>query len=141
MYIPKERKFRKPHRPKLRNYPKASYKLEYGNYGIKAMTPGYVTSKQLDTARVAIIRYIRKGGKMWIRSYPHFVLTKKPAETRMGSGKGSPELHVVNTQPGVLLIEIMYHNRDVALTALKVGIQKFSVLCKIVEKEKEYYLD
>jgi large subunit ribosomal protein L16 len=139
MYIPRETKFRrKAHRPKIREYPKSMQSLEYGNYGIKAMTSGYVSNRQLDTARIAIIRYIRKGGKLWIRAYPHFTLTKKPPETRMGSGKGSPDSHVVNIQPGMILIEIFYPEREQSIRALKVGIQKFSVLCKLIERDKEY---
>jgi large subunit ribosomal protein L16 len=110
-------------------------KVAFGEYGIQALEPAYLTNRQIESARIAINRHIRRGGKVWINVYPDRPLTKKPAETRMGSGKGSPEWWIANVKPGRVLFELSYPNEQVARTALTRAIHKLPMKCRIVTRE------
>jgi large subunit ribosomal protein L16 len=112
-------------------------KVAFGEYGIQALEPAYVTNRQIESARIAINRRIRRGGKVWINIYPDRPLTKKPAETRMGSGKGSPEWWIANVKPGRVLFELSFPNEAVAREALTRAIHKLPMKCRIVTREGE----
>jgi large subunit ribosomal protein L16 len=109
--------------------------MAFGDFGIQALEHGYVTNRQIESARIAITRHIRRGGKVWITIFPDRPLTKKPAETRMGSGKGSPEYWVANVKPGRIMFEMTYPNEAVAREALRRAIHKLPMKCRIVSRE------
>ena len=109
--------------------------VTFGEYGIQALEPAYVTNRQIESARIAINRHIRRGGKVWINIYPDRPLTKKPAETRMGSGKGSPEWWIANVKPGRVMFELAGVDEPVAREALRRAIHKLPMKCKIVQRE------
>lgn len=109
-------------------------KLSFGTYGLLAVEPGYITARQIEAARVAMTRHAKRGGKVWIRIFPDKPLTKKPAETRMGSGKGSPEVWVAEVRGGRIMYEMTGVTRPVAREALKLAAAKLPVKCKIVER-------
>jgi large subunit ribosomal protein L16 len=109
--------------------------VSFGEYGIQALEPAYLTNRQIESARIAINRHIRRGGKVWINVYPDRPLTKKPAETRMGSGKGSPEWWIANIKPGRVLFELSFPNEQVARVALTRAIHKLPMKCRIVTRE------
>ncbi|WP_298327273.1 50S ribosomal protein L16 [Haloactinopolyspora sp.] len=135
MLIPRKIKYRKQHHPKRRGLAKGGTSLAFGEYGIQAVEGHYVTNRQIEAARIAITRHIRRGGKVWINIYPDRPLTKKPAETRMGSGKGSPEWWVANVKPGRVMFELSYPNEDVAREALTRAIHKLPMKARIVARE------
>ena len=108
--------------------------LSFGEFGLKAMEPGWVTSRQIEAARIAMTRYIKRGGKIWIRIFPDKPITKKPAETRMGNGKGNPEYWVAVVKPGRILYEMDGVTRQVAEEALRLAAFKFSIATKLVER-------
>lgn len=136
MLIPRKVKYRKPHRPGRKGQASGGTTLAFGDYGIQALTPAYVTNRQIESARIAITRYIRRGGKVWINIYPDHPLTKKPAETRMGSGKGSPEWWIANVKPGRIMFELSGVSEDVARAALTRAIHKLPVKARIVKREE-----
>lgn len=111
MLMPKRVKYRKPHRPSRSGRAKGGTELAFGEYGIQALDPAYVTNRQIESARIAVTRHIKRGGKVWINIYPDHPLTKKPAEVRMGSGKGSPEWWVANVKPGRVMFEALRSQR------------------------------
>jgi large subunit ribosomal protein L16 len=133
--IPRKVKHRKQHSPKRRGLAKGGTKVTFGEYGIQALEPAYVTNRQIESARIAITRHIRRGGKVWINIFPDRPLTKKPAETRMGSGKGSPEHWVANVKPGRVMFEMNFPNQAVAFEALRRAIHKLPMKCRIVTRE------
>ena len=135
MLIPRRTKHRKQHRPDRSGVAKGGTKVAFGEYGIQALTPAYVTNRQIESARIAINRHIRRGGKVWIQIFPDRPLTKKPAETRMGSGKGSPEWWVANVKPGRVLFELSYPNEKVAREALLRASHKLPLKCRIIKRE------
>jgi len=135
MLIPKRVKHRKQHHPKRRGMAKGGTTLAFGEYGIQAVEGHYVTNRQIEAARIAITRHIRRGGKVWINIFPDVPLTKKPAETRMGSGKGSPEWWVANVKPGRVMFELSYPNETVAREALTRAIHKLPMKARIVTRE------
>lgn len=135
MLIPRRVKHRKQHRPTRRGTASGGTQVSFGEYGIQALEPAYVTNRQIESARIAINRRIRRGGKVWINIYPDRPLTKKPAETRMGSGKGSPEWWIANVKPGRVLFELSFPNEDVAREALTRAIHKLPMKCRIVTRE------
>lgn len=135
MLIPRRVKFRKQHHPKRRGQAKGGTQVTFGEWGIQAMSPAYVTNRQIEAARIAMTRYIKRGGKVWINIYPDRPLTKKPAETRMGSGKGSPEWWVANVKPGRVVFEISGVSEDVAREALRLAIHKLPMKARIVRRE------
>jgi large subunit ribosomal protein L16 len=114
---------------------KGGTKVNFGDFGIQALEPGWITNRQIEAARIAMTRYIKRGGKVWINIYPDRPLTKKPAETRMGSGKGSPEWWIANVKPGRVLFELTYPNEAVARAALTRAIHKLPMKCRIVKRE------
>jgi large subunit ribosomal protein L16 len=135
MLMPKRIKHRKQHHPKRRGLAKGGTTLAFGEYGIQAVEGHYVTNRQIEAARIAITRHIRRGGKVWINIFPDVPLTKKPAETRMGSGKGSPEWWVANVKPGRVMFELSYPNEKVAREALTRAIHKLPMKARIVARE------
>jgi large subunit ribosomal protein L16 len=133
--VPRKVRHRKQHHPKRGGAAKGGTKVNFGDYGIQALTSAYVTNRQIESARIAINRHIRRGGKVWINIFPDRPLTKKPAETRMGSGKGSPEHWIANVKPGRVMFELSFPNETVAREALTRAIHKLPMKCRIVTRE------
>jgi large subunit ribosomal protein L16 len=136
MLIPRRVKHRKQHHPGRTGHATGGTELSFGEYGIQAMTPAYVTNRQIESARIAITRHMKRGGKVWINIYPDRPLTKKPAETRMGSGKGSVEWWVANVKPGRVLFEIGGVTDIVAKEALTRAIHKLPLKARIIKREE-----
>ena len=122
MLIPRKVKHRKQHRPHRTGAATGGTRVNFGDLGIQALEPAYVTNRQIESARIAINRHIRRGGKVWINVFPDRPLTKTPAETRMGSGKGSPEWYVANVKPGRVLFELSGVDETVAREAMRLAI-------------------
>ena len=135
MLIPRRVKHRKQHHPGRSGNAKGGTQLAFGDYGIQALAPAYVTNRQIESARIAMTRYIKRGGKVWINIYPDRPLTKKPAETRMGSGKGSPEWWIANIKPGRIMFELSGVTEDVAREALRLAMHKLPMKCRFVQRE------
>jgi large subunit ribosomal protein L16 len=135
MLIPRRVKHRKQHHPSRSGAASGGTRVAFGEYGIQALEPAYLTNRQIESARIAINRRIRRGGKVWINVYPDRPLTKKPAETRMGSGKGSPEWWIANIKPGRVLFELSFPNEVVAKEALTRAIHKLPMKCRIITRE------
>jgi large subunit ribosomal protein L16 len=135
MLMPKRTKYRKPHNPKRRGLAKGGTTLAFGDYGIQAVTGHYVTNRQIESARIAMTRHIKRGGKVWINIFPDIPLTKKPAETRMGKGKGSPEWWVANVKPGRVMFELSGVEDEVAREAMRRAIHKLPMKCRIISRE------
>jgi large subunit ribosomal protein L16 len=133
--IPRKVRHRKQHHPKRGGAAKGGTRVNFGEFGIQALTSAYVTNRQIESARIAINRHIRRGGKVWINIFPDRPLTKKPAETRMGSGKGSPEHWIANVKPGRVMFELSFPNETVAREALTRAIHKLPMKCRIVTRE------
>jgi large subunit ribosomal protein L16 len=110
--------------------------VSFGDFGIQALEPAYVTNRQIEAARIAMTRHIKRGGKVWINIYPDRPLTKKPAETRMGSGKGSPEWWIANVKPGRVMFEISGVSEDIATEAMTRAIHKLPMKCRVVRREE-----
>ena len=138
MLIPRKVKYRKQHHPGRSGQASGGTKVTFGEFGIQALTPAYVTNRQIEAARIAMTRHIKRGGKVWINIYPDRPLTKKPAETRMGSGKGSPEWWVANVKPGRVLFEMSYPDEATALEALRRAGQKLPCKVRIIKKEDQF---
>ncbi len=137
MLMPKRVKRRKVQRGRMRGKATRGNKLTYGEFGLVATEPGWITSNQIEAARVAMTRFTKRGGKVFINIFPHKSVTKKPANTRMGSGKGNPELWVAVVKPGRVLYEIQGIKEADAREALRLGMHKLSVKCKIVAREQQ----
>ncbi|MCM1404337.1 MAG: 50S ribosomal protein L16 [Prevotella sp.] len=137
MLMPKRVKRRKVQRGRMRGKATRGNKLTYGDIGLVATEPGWITSNQIEAARVAMTRFTKRGGKVYINIFPHKSVTKKPANTRMGSGKGNPELWVAVVKPGRVLYEIQGIKEADAREALRLGMHKLSVKCKIVTREQQ----
>src|ERR671926_96380 len=135
MLAPKRVKHRKQHRGNMRGKAKGHTEILYGDYAIVAMEPGWITNRQIEASRVAMTRHIKRGGKVWITIFPDKSVTKKPAETRMGSGKGSPEWWVANIKPGRILFEMSFPNETIAREAMRRAIHKLPMKCRIVKRE------
>jgi large subunit ribosomal protein L16 len=137
MLIPRKppKGFRKPHHPSRTGQAKGGTKVNFGEYGIQALEPAYLTNRQIEAARIAMTRHIKRGGKVWIPIFPDRALTKKPAETRMGSGKGSPEWWIFNVKPGRILFEMSFPNEALAREAMRRAIHKLPMKCRIVKRE------
>ncbi len=135
MLMPKRVKRRRVFRGRMKGKALRGNVITYGEYGLVAMEPAWVTSNQIEAARVAMTRYIKRGGKVWIKIFPDKPVTEKPAETRMGSGKGSPEYWVSVVKPGRILFEIADVTDDIAREALRLAMHKLPLKCKIVVKE------
>ena len=136
MLIPRRTKFRKQHRPHRTGLSKGGNQLAFGDYGIQALEPAYITNRQIEAARIAMTRHIKRGGKVWINVYPDRPLTKKPAETRMGSGKGSPEYWVCVVKPGRVLFEMNGVSKEVAMEAMRLAGHKLPIRTKFVTREE-----
>ncbi len=136
MLIPRRVKHRKQHHPSRSGNAKGGTAVSFGDYGIQALAPAYVTNRQIEAARIAMTRYIKRGGKVWINIYPDRPLTKKPAETRMGSGKGSPEWWIANVKPGRIMFEISGVTEAVANEAMRLAINKLPMKCRVVKREE-----
>lgn len=122
----------------MRGTAKGGTSLVFGDYGIQALGPGWITAKQIEAARVAMTRHVRRGGKVWINIFPDKPITQKPAETRMGSGKGNPEKWVAVVKPGRILFELSYSDRDIARAAIDRAIQKLPIKAKFVERSSSF---
>jgi large subunit ribosomal protein L16 len=133
--IPRKVKHRKQHSPKRSGAAKGGTKVNFGEYGIQALEPSYVTNRQIESARIAINRHIRRGGKVWIPIFPDRPLTKKPAETRMGSGKGSPEWWIANVKAGRVMFELSGVPEEVAREAMRRAIHKLPMKCRFITRE------
>ena len=138
MLIPRKVKHRKQHRPHRTGAATGGTRVTLGEFGIQALEPAYVTNRQIESARIAINRHIRRGGKVWINIFPDRPLTKKPAETRMGSGKGNPELWVAVVKPGRILFELSFPNEEQARIALGKAIQKLPIKARVVTREETF---
>ena len=138
MLIPRKVKHRKQHHPRQRGIASGGTPVSFGDYGIQALEHAYITNRQIESARIAINRHIKRGGKVWINIFPDRPLTKKPAETRMGSGKGSPEWWVANVKPGRVLFELSYPDEKIAREALTRAIHKLPIKARIVTREEQF---
>ena len=136
MLMPKRAKYRKVQRGRMTGTATRGNTVAYGEYGIQAMEPGWITGNQIEAARIAMTRYTKRGGKVWIKIFPDKPITEKPAETRMGKGKGSPEYWVAVVKPGRVMFEIAGVSEEVAREALRLAMHKLPVKCKIVTKEE-----
>ena len=139
MLLPKKTKYRKVHRGRMRGTAKGQTAVQFGDYGIKALEPGWVTNRQIEAARIAMTRKIKRGGKVWINVFPDKSVTKKPAETRMGSGKGSPEGWVAVIKPGRVMFELAGVPEPLAKDALRLAAMKLPIRTKIVSREASLF--
>lgn len=135
MLAPKRIKRRKQQRGRMKGAAQRGSKISFGQYGLKAMEPSWITNRQIEAARVAITRHIKRGGKVWIRIFPDKPLTQKPAETRMGKGKGSPEHWVAVVKPGRILFEVEGVSSEIAKEALRLASHKLPIKTRFVERE------
>ena len=134
--MPKRVKRRKQFRGSMRGKALRGNKITYGEYGIVATEPAWITANQIEAARVAMTRYMKRGGKVWVNIFPHLSLTRKPAETRQGKGKGNPELWVAVVKEGKIMFEIAGVPEEVAREALRLAMHKLPVKCKFVKREE-----
>jgi large subunit ribosomal protein L16 len=134
MLMPKKVKFRKQHRGHRAGKAWRGSRLSFGDYGLKALEPAWITDRQIEAARVAITRFIKRGGKVWIRVFPDKPITKKPAETRMGKGKGAPEGWVAVVRPGRILFEMEGVSREVATQAMSLAAHKLPIPTRMVAR-------
>ena len=136
MLMPKKVRHRKAQRGRMSGTSKGGTRVHFGDYGIQALEPGWITNRQIEAARIAMTRYIKRGGKVWINIFPDKPVTEKPAETRMGSGKGNPERWVAVVRPGRVLFELSYPDKTVAREALERAIQKLPIKARFVTREE-----
>ena len=138
MLMPRKVRHRKQHRGRLTGNTKGGSAVTFGQYGIQALEPGWITARQIEAARIAMTRHIKRGGKVWINIFPDKPVTQKPAETRMGSGKGNPERWVAVVRPGRVMFELSYPDDVIARGALNRAIQKLPIKARIIEREEAY---
>lgn len=136
MFMPKRTKYRKVHRGRRRGTAKGGTRVNFGDYGLQALDAGWITSRQIESARVAITRAVRRGGKVWINIFPDKPVTAKPAETRMGSGKGAPEFWVAVIKPGRVMFELSGVDEDLAREAMRKAGHKLPVRTRFVTREE-----
>ncbi len=134
MLMPKKVKYRKQQKGRMKGKAMGGNKVSFGQYGLKAVEPGRISNRQIEAARIAITRHAKRGGKLWIRIFPDRPVTKKPAETRMGKGKGSPEGWVAIVRPGRILYEVEGLSEEVAREAFRLASQKLSIKTKVVTR-------
>lgn len=132
--MPNRTKYRRPHRLSYEGKSKAGREVTFGEYGLVAMTGAYVSNRQIEAARVAMTRYMNRGGNVWIKIFPHLAITKKPLEVRMGSGKGAPEGWVAVVQKGRVMFEIAGVSEEIAREAFRLASHKLPVKCKFIKK-------
>ncbi|MDR0346918.1 MAG: 50S ribosomal protein L16 [Coriobacteriales bacterium] len=137
MLIPKRVRHRKVQRGSMKGKAKGGTALNFGSYGIQALEAHWITNRQIEAARIAMTRHMKRGGRVWITIFPDKPITKKPAETRMGSGKGNPEEWVAVVKPGRIMFEIADVDHEIAVEALRLAIQKLPIKCRIVSHETE----
>lgn len=137
MLMPKRSKYRKMQKGRMRGNATRGTEITYGEFGIEAQEAAWITSNQIEAARIAMTRYVKRGGNVWIKIFPDKPITKKPAETRMGSGKGSPEYWVAVVKPGRIMFEMGGISEEAAREAMRLAIQKLPIKCKIVVKDKK----
>ena len=135
MLMPRKVKHRKQHRGRTKGESKGGNTLSFGEYGIQALEPGWLSARQIEAARIAMTRHIKRGGKVWINIFPDKPVTKKPAETRMGSGKGNPEFWVAVVRPGRILFELSYPEAAVAKQALDRAVQKLPIKARVISRD------
>ena len=135
MLLPKRVKYRRVHRGRMKGQADRGNTLTYGEYGLQALEPAWITSNQIEAARIAMTRYIKRGGQVWIKIFPDKPVTEKPAETRMGSGKGSPEYWVAVVKPGRVMFEIGGVTEELAREAMRLAAYKLPIKCKFIRKE------
>ena len=138
MLMPRKVAHRKHHRGRTSGLTKGGAHLAFGEYGIQALEPGWLSARQIEAARIAMTRAIKRGGKVWINIFPDKPVTKKPAETRMGSGKGNPEFWVAVVKPGRVLFELSYPSEEIARSAMAKAIQKLPIKARIITREEVY---
>lgn len=136
MLLPKRVKHRKVQRGRMKGQAKGGNILHFGDYGLQALEPGWITNRQIEAARVAITRHIKRGGKVWINIFPDKPVTKKPAETRMGSGKGAPECWVAVVKPGRIMFELAGVEEVTAREAMRLAAHKLPIKCKFAQREE-----
>ncbi len=139
MLLPKKTKFRKYQRGRMTGLSKGQTDVQFGDFGLKALEPGWLTNRQIEAARIAMTRRIKRGGKVWINVFPDKPITKKPAETRMGSGKGSPEAWVAVVKPGRVMFELAGVPDALAREALRLAGTKLPVKTKVVRREADLF--
>ena len=137
MLVPKRTKYRRPHRISYDGKTKGGRYVAFGEYGLQAEEGGYISNRQIEAARVAMTRYMKRGGQVWIKIFPHMARTKKPLEVRMGSGKGAPEGWVAAVKAGRIMFEVGQVDEATAREALRLGAQKLPIKCKFVKKGEE----
>jgi large subunit ribosomal protein L16 len=138
MLMPRKVKHRKTHRGRLTGQAKGATTVDKGDYGIQALEPGWITARQIEAARIAMTRHIKRGGKVWINIFPDKPVTQKPAETRMGSGKGNPEKWVAVVKPGRIMFELSYNDPELAKAAIERAIQKLPIKARFVAREETF---
>lgn len=136
MLLPKRVKYRRVHRGRLTGQASRGTTVSYGDYGLQALEPAWISSNQIEAARIAMTRYIKRGGQVWIKIFPDKPITQKPAETRMGSGKGSPEYWVAVVKPGRVMFEIGGVDEALAREAMRLAANKLPIKCKFVTKQE-----
>jgi large subunit ribosomal protein L16 len=139
MLMPRKTKFRKQHRGRRRGISKGQLNVQYGDFGLKSLDAGWLTNREIEAARIAMTRKIKRGGKVWINLFPDKPFTKKPAETRMGSGKGSPEGWVAVVKPGRVMFELAGVSEPLAREALRLAGNKLSVKTRVVKREGDLF--
>jgi len=137
MLAPKRVKRRKTHKGRMRGQAHRGSKVSFGEYGLQALEPTWITNRQIESARVAMTRHIKRGGKVWIRIFPDKPITSKPAETRMGKGKGNPESWVAVVKPGRIMFELEGVTEEVAKRAMELAAAKLPIKCKFVVRERQ----
>ncbi len=134
MLMPRKVRHRKQQRGRMRGEAKGGCTVAFGDYGVQALEPGWITARQIEAARIAMTRHIKRGGKVWIRIFPDRPVTKKPAETRMGSGKGNPELWIAVVKPGRIMFELRFPNEEISRAAIERAIQKLPIKARFVTR-------
>ncbi|PPE06069.1 50S ribosomal protein L16 [Williamsoniiplasma lucivorax] len=134
MLIPKRTKYRKPHRVSYEGKAKGAKKVDFGEFGLMALDGAWIDDHQIEAARIAMTRYMKRDGKVWVRIFPHMSLTRKPAEVRMGSGKGNPEIWAAVVKKGTVMFEIAGVSEEIAREALRLAMHKLPIKCKFVKR-------
>ncbi len=137
MLMPRKTKYRKAQRGRMKGRAKGGFRLNFGDFGLQALEPAWITAQQIEAARVAIARYLKRGGKVWVNIFPDKPVTAKPLETRMGSGKGSPEYWVAVVKPGKVIFELAGITEDAAHEALRLASQKLPIKCRVITRAGE----
>ncbi|WP_434333440.1 50S ribosomal protein L16 [Mycoplasma capricolum subsp. capricolum] len=134
MLQPKRTKYRKPHRVSYEGKAKGAKEINFGEFGLMALDGAWIDNHQIEAARIAMTRYMKRDGKIWMRIFPHMAMTKKPAEVRMGSGKGNPEKWIAVVKKGTIMFEVAQVNEQVAREALRLAMHKLPIRCKFVKR-------